>query len=63
MVLIQGLADEWCRHSHVEAARCRAGTLCRSAGPATGLEDGLVAPERSQVGAANSDAFRVGRGS
>ena len=60
VVLSQGLANEWCRHSHVEAAGCWARTLCHSAGPATGLEDSVVAPERSQVGSASPDASRSG---
>lgn len=51
-----GLATEWRRHSHMEEAGCRATTLCHSAGPATGLTDGVDAPERSQAGTAKLDA-------
>lgn len=51
-----GLATEWHSHSHMEEAGCRATTLCRSAGPATGLTDGVDAPERSQAAMANLDA-------
>lgn len=59
MVLSQGLADEWSRHSLVEEAGCRASTLCHSSGPATGLKGRVGDPERSQAGVTNPDTYRA----
>lgn len=59
MVLSQGLADEWGRHSHVEELGCRADTLCPSSRPATGLKGKVGDPERSQAVVTNPDTYRA----